>query len=281
MAAQGAVALALGLADRRAPGRRWTTQGFGPADGGYASVFFGWTAFQFLFVLGTLFWLETMLATSIRYRGPNRWPAAGEASGDPDRSGPDIADPVSLVRPSSRRAASMARPSPAVVARRLDGALPLVTGVLLNGDNWPLLEWPTAVAAVVAALYVRGGRLSAAPASSEKRWRGVAFYSGIATAVLAIGSPIDAYADRLFWAHMVQHVLLTMVAPPLVLLGRPWPRSFARLLARSAGRLRGPSSPATCFGRPGVHGAISLRLCPRSFSSTAPCSRGTYLGCTT
>ena len=42
----------------------WTQQAFGPADGGYASVFFGWTAFVFLFVLGTLFWLETVLATS-------------------------------------------------------------------------------------------------------------------------------------------------------------------------------------------------------------------------
>ena len=32
----------------------WTHEGFGPADGGFASVYFGWTAFVFLFVLGTL-----------------------------------------------------------------------------------------------------------------------------------------------------------------------------------------------------------------------------------
>ena len=32
----------------------WTHQGFGPADGGFASVYFGWTSFLFLFVLGTL-----------------------------------------------------------------------------------------------------------------------------------------------------------------------------------------------------------------------------------
>ena len=114
-----------------------------------------------------------------------------------------------------------------------------MTGVLLNGANWPLVEWPTAVAAVAAVLYARGGRLSASPASAEKRWRGIAFYSGITTAVLAIGSPIDAYADRLFWSHMVQHVLLTMVAPPLILLGRPWPRvlrPFARSIRRQAAR---------------------------------------------
>ena len=49
------------------------------------------------------------------------------------------------------------------------------------------------------------------------------FYAGLGVLVLAIDSPVDAYADRLFWVHMVQHVLLTMVAPPLLLLGRPWP----------------------------------------------------------
>ena len=36
--------------------------------------------------------------------------------------------------------------------------------------------------------------------------------------------PSTRYADTLFWVHMVQHVLLMMVAPPLLLLGRPWPR---------------------------------------------------------
>jgi hypothetical protein len=77
----------------------WLTQGFGPADGPYASIYLGWTSMQLLFVLGLGFWLETTLAVSIRYRGPHRWPAEGDASGDPDRIEPDIDDPVSLVRP--------------------------------------------------------------------------------------------------------------------------------------------------------------------------------------
>ena len=42
----------------------WSQQGFGPTDGGFASVYFGWTAFLWLFVLLTLFWLETVIATS-------------------------------------------------------------------------------------------------------------------------------------------------------------------------------------------------------------------------
>ena len=54
-----------------------------------------------VFVLGTLFWLETVVATSIRYRGLSeglRTVAPGEASGDPHREAHDIRDPVSLVR---------------------------------------------------------------------------------------------------------------------------------------------------------------------------------------
>jgi heme/copper-type cytochrome/quinol oxidase subunit 3 len=77
----------------------WTSANFGPADGGYASVYIGWTAFNVLFVLGTLLWLENLLATAYRYRKiPSGAPAPGEASGDPGRPGHDIADPLSLVR---------------------------------------------------------------------------------------------------------------------------------------------------------------------------------------
>jgi heme/copper-type cytochrome/quinol oxidase subunit 3 len=78
----------------------WATQGFGPTDGGYASVYLGWTGFQALFVLGLAYWLETTLATSIRYRGAQNERAASEASRDGDRTGPDIENPLALVRPS-------------------------------------------------------------------------------------------------------------------------------------------------------------------------------------
>jgi heme/copper-type cytochrome/quinol oxidase subunit 3 len=96
----GAVALALGIAGVVVQVIEWTAIGFGPSDGGYASVFFGWTAFNVLFTIGTLFWLENILATSVRYRKlATGSPAPGEASGDPGRTGHDISDPLSLVRP--------------------------------------------------------------------------------------------------------------------------------------------------------------------------------------
>ena len=77
----------------------WTHQGFGPADGGFASVYFGWTAYLFLFVLATMLWLEMTLATSLRYRKIETGaPPPGHASGDPHRTAHDIRDPLSLVR---------------------------------------------------------------------------------------------------------------------------------------------------------------------------------------
>jgi heme/copper-type cytochrome/quinol oxidase subunit 3 len=97
------VALVLGLAALVLQAVAWTQQGFGPADGGYASVYFGWTAFLWLFVLGTLFWLETVLATSYRYRNEPMGAASvppGHASGDPDRMAHDIRNPVELNRAS-------------------------------------------------------------------------------------------------------------------------------------------------------------------------------------
>lgn len=96
-------------------------------------------------------------------------------------------------------------------------------GFLLRSSSWPV-EWPLAAIAATAVLYLLGGRLSATGSDAGKRWRGAAFYGGLATLVVAVGSPVDAYAGELFWGHMIQHVLLMMVAPPLLLVGRPWPR---------------------------------------------------------
>lgn len=98
---KGSVALAVGIAAVVVQAVEWPSLGFGPADGGYASVFFGWTAFQFLFMIGALLWVENTLATSLRYRKTlTGAPAPGEASGDPHRLGHDIQDPLALVLPS-------------------------------------------------------------------------------------------------------------------------------------------------------------------------------------
>ena len=58
--------LLLGLAGFVVQCVEYARLGFGPTDGGYASVFVAWTALNALFVLGTMVWLETVLAYRLR-----------------------------------------------------------------------------------------------------------------------------------------------------------------------------------------------------------------------
>ena len=53
------------------------------------------------------------------------------------------------------------------------------------------------------------------------RWHLAAFVAGMLILFLALCSPLDAIADQLFSAHMLQHILLMMVVPPLLVWSRP------------------------------------------------------------
>jgi putative membrane protein len=59
------------------------------------------------------------------------------------------------------------------------------------------------------------------PGARIPAWRQAAFVAGISVIAIALLSPLDARVDRSFTAHMVQHLLLTSVAAPLLVLGRP------------------------------------------------------------
>jgi heme/copper-type cytochrome/quinol oxidase subunit 3 len=59
-------ALGLGLAAVVLQSIQYTQLAFGPADGGYASVFVGWTGLYAVFLLGVLYWLETQVAQTLR-----------------------------------------------------------------------------------------------------------------------------------------------------------------------------------------------------------------------
>jgi len=49
-----------------------------------------------------------------------------------------------------------------------------------------------------------------------------AFFAGLITVVFALCSPLHEFAGWLLTFHMIQHLLLMMVAPPLILLGAPY-----------------------------------------------------------
>lgn len=68
--------------------------------------------------------------------------------------------------------------------------------------------------AYLAAWRLRGERLD--------RGRAVAFFAGLAVVVGATNGPLHELSERyLFTAHMVQHLLLTLAVPPLILAGTP------------------------------------------------------------
>jgi cytochrome c oxidase assembly factor CtaG len=59
------------------------------------------------------------------------------------------------------------------------------------------------------------------PARPWPAWRTLMFVGGLAVIVIATQSGVGAYDDVLFWDHMVQHLMLIMVAPPLLIFGQP------------------------------------------------------------
>jgi cytochrome c oxidase assembly factor CtaG len=89
-----------------------------------------------------------------------------------------------------------------------------------------LADLPILLVAFALALHVLGERravrLRRRPRGRRARWRAVSFYGGLVTILVALEGPVDSYAARLFWVHMIQHVLLLSVAAPLIVLGDPW-----------------------------------------------------------
>ncbi len=113
--------------------------------------------------------------------------------------------------------------------------------------SWTAPFWPTLGLLITAALYARGwGAARGTRAAELPAWRAACFYAGLASAWLAIASPLDALGGVLLLAHMVQHLVLMSVAPPLLILGAPlvpllrglpraWVRSFVGPLSIAPG----------------------------------------------
>src|SRR5438552_3104089 len=84
---------------------------------------------------------------------------------------------------------------------------------------------PAGLLICLAALYALGSlRAGGGRRRREGWWREQAFLGGLLALAIATEPPLDRLADRLFWAHMAQHFLLQLVAPPLLVLGAPWLR---------------------------------------------------------
>jgi putative membrane protein len=88
--------------------------------------------------------------------------------------------------------------------------------------SWSVPPAASFALALTALIYLRGwflmrrARVPFVPA-----WRATCFLLGLLALWIALASPLDTFSSFLITAHMLQHMLLMMVAPPLILLGAP------------------------------------------------------------
>jgi cytochrome c oxidase assembly factor CtaG/ferredoxin len=88
--------------------------------------------------------------------------------------------------------------------------------------SWPFEPWVIGSLMLTAVVYLRGWL--ALHHRDIWRWprnQPVAFGAGLSALFLALGSPIEPFTSLLLQVHMLQHVLLMMVVPPLLWSGAP------------------------------------------------------------
>ena len=88
--------------------------------------------------------------------------------------------------------------------------------------EWRLPIWLTVSIALTAMVYVRGWvAIRKTRRGQFTEMRLASFVGGLMVLWLAIGSPMDGFADALLSAHMVEHLLLMSIVPPMLLWGLP------------------------------------------------------------
>jgi cytochrome c oxidase assembly factor CtaG len=129
------------------------------------------------------------------------------------------------------------------------------SGAILATVANPNLSWSPQPGALIVLALVGGAYLarwrrvrasSARPGVDAPAWRLCCFAGSLLVVAIALLSPVDALADRLFFMHMIQHMLLLDVVAILAILGftkvilRPVTRTV-RDLERWAGPLAHPA----------------------------------------
>jgi putative copper resistance protein D len=96
---------------------------------------------------------------------------------------------------------------------------PLLSGRLFT--TWQLDAVADAVLLLFAAGYLNGIRNARRHGVRWPAWQTASFLAGLAVCVLATNSSIAVYDMSLFTAHMIGHLMLVMLAPALLMAGRP------------------------------------------------------------
>ena len=90
------------------------------------------------------------------------------------------------------------------------------------GDNWHVRPWWFLFAWLVTSTYAAAivvARRHGVPTVHPVRV--LSFVAGIVLLLITVSSAIDTYAMAIFWDHMIEHLLLIMVIPVLLVLGHP------------------------------------------------------------
>lgn len=111
--------------------------------------------------------------------------------------------------------------------------------IWVDANGWPVLPLVLLGCLVAEILYVRGWRVlvkaeQRKTASSKGSpigpgvyrwdswlWRGAYFLGAIIIILLGDSAPIDILSGRLFWVHMIQHLLLLVIMAPLLVAAAP------------------------------------------------------------
>lgn len=116
--------------------------------------------------------------------------------------------------------AGLARPSAALAHGPAPAEPPTILNLLLGWSFDPWIWIPLVGSGFLWRWAVR--RVNAAhPANPVPRHRSLAFFGALVAVAVALQSGIERYDTSLFAIHMVQHLLLTMVAAPLIALSGP------------------------------------------------------------
>ncbi len=123
----------------------------------------------------------------------------------------------------------------------MTGRAPSIPDLFVS--HWTLVAVPTVLAVVYAGIYL------AAAARVRGGWplhRTIAFLAGVGTVLIAVESGVASFDDALLSVHMVQHMLLLMVAPLLLLAGHP---ALLAMRALPPARRPGAARVLTRLGR--------------------------------
>ncbi len=94
---------------------------------------------------------------------------------------------------------------------------------ILYFRGWNIITWGLQAKRTTRATRSAGqiSRVSGKAWRTTWLWRGIFFTCALCAFLIAACAPIDILSARLFWVHMIQHLLLLIVVPPLLVAAAP------------------------------------------------------------